>query len=395
MWAKRESVKKWLAAVSVTLLAACASNPEMNRPGLSKQQLLSGTALFGAEAESWLLPEHDILAVSDAMQKFLQQHAEYHGNKAHRLRVLLRAMQQNGLMDLHYSVDKTLTAQQTFDLKNGNCLSFTNLFVALARQVGLEAIFQYVDVPPNWRLGSDFVSLDQHINVVVKNPYDPDYMVDFNLPDYRGNYDSELIEDHSAFSMYYSNIGVEHLKQREFQQAFLYLKKALQLDGRRPENWINLGALYSENGLYDFAESAYLYALKNSPHNQVANNSLATLYQYTGNHQKAEYFAEKARFYRNKNPYYHFWLAQTAHQSKNYSLSNTYLEKAIAKKNDEHIFYFLMGVNYFHLGDNALAGTHFSQAIKQAKLARTQQRYREKIDRLRAENERAQSAHSR
>ena len=44
----------------------------------------------------------------------------------------------------------TRTASETFRARRGNCLSFSNMFVAMARDVGLDVQFQEVEIPPDW-----------------------------------------------------------------------------------------------------------------------------------------------------------------------------------------------------------------------------------------------------
>ncbi|MCV6605816.1 MAG: hypothetical protein OIF34_10955 [Porticoccaceae bacterium] len=349
---------------------------------ISQQELLSGEALFGTDAANWRLPEADILAVSDDMQQFLNDYVERHGNKAHRLRTLINAMHTSGLLNLEYTSNRTLTASQAYSQRSGNCLAFTNLFVALAREVGLKAIYQKVDVPPSWRRGGEYVVLSQHINVLVKNPHDPDYMVDFNLPDYSGNYDTEPVRDNTAFAQYYSNLGVEFMEDGNFRDAFLHLKKALQTDARQAPVWVNLGALYSRGGHYEHAESAYLHALKMDSRDRVAHNSLAKLYRAQGKQELSEKYAHKARYYRNRNPYYHYWLALQAFEAQQFQQSLQHLNKAIARKDDEHLFYYLKGLNHFQLGDKERARSNFAKAEKRSQREYIRKQYRRKLDTL-------------
>ena len=377
----RQRLNSFLVSCLLLALAACSS-VEHQAPALSQQDLLSAETLFGAEANQWVLPEKDILAVNDDMQEFLDSHVEHQGSKAHRLRTLMNALHSSGLLNLEYSSSKTLTAEEAFQQKAGNCLAFTNLFVALARKVGLKAIYQQVDVPPSWRRGGNFVVLNQHINVLVKLPHDPDYMVDFNLPNYSGNYDTEQVSDKTAFAQYYSNLAVEYLENGEYSQAFLHLKKSLLTDPRQAATWINLGALYSRRGHHIHAEAAYLHALSFDSRNRTAHNSLAKLYQSQGKQELAEKYAQTARYYRDANPYYYYWLARQAFDAQQYQQSLEHLSKAIAKKDDEHLFYYLKGLTHYQLGDKNQARRDFSKAEKRSQLEYIRKHYRKKLDLL-------------
>ncbi|UTW44556.1 hypothetical protein KFE80_09130 [bacterium SCSIO 12696] len=372
---------KWSLLVILASLAGCSSLPTSSPSNsLSQQDLLSGEVLFGSEVSNWALPSEDILAVSDEMRQFLSDHTDNLGGKGHRLRKLMKALLDNGLMNLKYTNNKTLTAQETFEQRAGNCLAFTNLFVALARELGLNVYYQSVDVPPSWRRGGDFLVINQHVNVLVKTPYEDDYVVDFNLPDYSGNYETEPVSDKTAFAQYYSNLAVEYLENKEYRDAFLYLKKALLTDSRQSFIWINLGALYSRHGYYDHAEAAYLYAIKANRRDKTAYNNLANLYRAQGKNELFEKYSKKARYYRNANPYYYFWLAQQAYREQEYSQTLKHLQKAIAKKDDEHLFYYLRGLSYYQLGDKNLAKDNFSKAEEKSQLEFIRKRYRKKLE---------------
>ncbi len=50
-------------------------------------------------------------------------------------------------------------------------MSFTNMFLSMARYVGLNASFQEVKVPPDWTRRGDSFVLSRHINVNVDLGY--------------------------------------------------------------------------------------------------------------------------------------------------------------------------------------------------------------------------------
>ena len=63
---------------------------------------------------------------------------------------LIEAMEERGMFSLEYA-EVTRTASGTFHDRQGNCLSFTMLFVALARAAGsARRRYQSVEVPPTW-----------------------------------------------------------------------------------------------------------------------------------------------------------------------------------------------------------------------------------------------------
>ena len=77
-----------------------------------------------------------------------------------------RSVGARGMFSLEYA-EVTRTASGTFHDRQGNCLSFTMLFVALARAAGLPANYQSVEVPPTWANDGQVV-IANHVNTVVR-----------------------------------------------------------------------------------------------------------------------------------------------------------------------------------------------------------------------------------
>lgn len=368
--------------IVVLLLAGCSASKYVKLVELTQAELLSGSILFDIDISEVPLPEVDVLALDDDMLSFLDQYVARNGSKEQQLSSLVSAMQEQGLMNLKYDADTTLTARETFQKKTGNCLSYTNLFVALAREVGLSVSYQQVDVPPSWSRSGDYVVLNRHINVSVDKLRRANYVVDFNLADYSGNYNTTRVDDNSAIAQYYSNIGVTHLKKSDYFTAFRYFKKALLTDANQSAIWVNLGVLYSGNDQFRYAEAAYFYALKKNPRNHTAHNNLVQLYEHRGDEEKSKYFRGRLNHYRDANPYYYLGLAKQQYAGNKFDGSIKNLKLALKKKNDEHLFYFWTGLNYCKLGDLDNAKRFFDQTLKYAYLSGTRERYEKQFSLL-------------
>ena len=83
------------------------------------------------------------------------------------------------MFSLEYA-EVTRTASDTFHDRQGNCLSFTMLFVGLARAAGLTANYQSVEVPPTWANDGQVV-IASHVNAVVRTGFGEETVVDFNI----------------------------------------------------------------------------------------------------------------------------------------------------------------------------------------------------------------------
>ncbi len=369
-----------LLFLALALLVGCSTNKYADQVSVSRSELLSGSALFNVEIKDEWLPDDDVLTVDEDMRAFLQEHVPRSASKERQLRLLMSAMLDQGLMNLKYDSHKTYTASDTYQQKTGNCLSYTNLFVALAREVGLKVSFQQVDVPPSWTRSGDYVMLNRHINVLVNNLSEANYVVDFNMSDFSGNYNTRKVDDNNAIAQYYSNIGLTHLEKGDHFGAFRYLKKALLIDPHQSAIWVNLGALYSRNGQYRHAEAAYFHALEENTRDHTANNNLAKLYTFQGKKEKAKYFSDRAKRHREANPYYYLWIARERFAENKFEESIENLKIALKKKEDEHLFYFWTGLSYYKLGDRVQAKHYFDKTLEHSYLPRTQERYKKQFE---------------
>ena len=371
----------------VGVLSACTS-PGTGRldanHAIGEQRLLSGVDLFGEEIFPDEVPDVELLAVNDEMTAFVDRHVSRSADQGARIRRLIRGMTAEGYLALDYDPHLTLTAAETFRQRRGNCLSFTNLFVALARQARLEVSFQMVDIPPVWLADSDLVILNNHVNVVVDDiragqRYKRDYVVDFNTEEFSGNYATRRVSDGNVAGLYYSNVAVEAMRRGDYRLAFGYLAKAISATPTLPDFWVNLGVLYSRNDLHTHAERAYLKALALKPGHRSALSNLASLHGYLGNSELAAQYHRRVRFYQNKNPYYHLWLARKAYEATDYDAAMDEVKRAIKLKSDEHQFYFLQSMIHQRTGDVVAARISLTAARKHALREQVARRYSEKL----------------
>lgn len=373
-----------LTLIAVLFALGCATAEPQLSGGISNSALTSGEALFGASVDAGDAPAENVLGLNDEMRAFVLRHTNQRAAPANRLRRLMKGLIDEGYFNLDYNVDLTLSASGTFESRAGNCLSFTNLFVALAREAGVPVSFQMVEVPPVWEGGDDWVMLNNHINVIahdvrVSQFMVRDYVVDFNTADFRGNFDTEIVDDTYAFALFYSNRGVESMRAGKQRLAFAYFRKAIDLDARITGPWVNLGVLYSRGGQRAYAEAAYLRALEIDPGNKSALTNLAHVYLATGRDDLAAELRKRIDYYQRRNPYYHYWLARKSFAAGDLSATSGHLSRAIVLKDDESRFYFLKGMVEFKEGDLDAARRDLSRASAVSTYAEERQRYNVKL----------------
>ena len=378
----RLNVSGFLLGFLLILTTACTplASDYVRLKKIPAQQLIDGSKAF-PEQSIPVINDADIIDMDDDMQEFSRRWVAKTPNKLSRLRRLLRAMQKGNLLNIDYFSDKTYTASQTFYYRQGNCLSFTNLFVALARNADLDVQYQMVEIPPVWTLENDFVLLTRHINVLVDMGSQGERVIDFNETRYQANYPTFPIRDSYAFALYYNNLGAVALQNKDHPRAFAYFKKAIQTDSSMAQSWSNLGALYSRLGHFDYAESAYHQALAQPRREKVALSNLVRLYRHINQPQLARHYEKLARSFRDKNPYYHHHLAQETLEVGKISAAFEHLQRAIELRPEEHIFYNLQADLFLREGKTAAA----LKALKQARFYSTESMariYQNKIDKL-------------
>ncbi len=371
----------FLPSLTIVFLTACASPtiaPESNV--LSAEVLLRAEPLTG-ESDVPVLDDIDVLVLDQEMLTFLDKHVNRKHQRMLKLHDLLYAIITEGSFGLEYD-EITRTAQETFQARLGNCLSFTNMFVAMAREVGIEVTYQEVEIPPDWSLEGDTYVLNRHVNVYIDLGPGGTKVVDFNIDDFRSSYDRQLISDERALAHFYSNIGVEYMQKHEALEALRYFRKAVASDHEFAPVWSNLGALYSRAGYFKYAEAAYIQALAIKPQELVAMSNLGRLYEHLGQSELAAWYNKQTNLHRMRNPYYRYHLAHEAFLAEDYDTSIGHLKYSVRKKKNEDTFYFLMGLSYLKKGDEAAARQWLEKADQAAEDDGLQRKYHSKLEML-------------
>ncbi len=377
-------MKRQIILIAATLFAAaCAtSGPPATLTGIDEAELLSGAAIFGAPIDTSPIPDPGIFDVDDDMRVFIAEHIGSARTSRERMRRLLAGMVDSGLMSLDYNDATTKTARQTFHDRVGNCISFTALFVALAREAEVDVRFQTVEIPPIWYSDSDLVILNNHVNALVRENFGTRVMVDFNVTDLKGDYETSEVSDDYALALYYNNVAMDALRAGNREQSFRLLKKSIETYPDIAANWANLGVIYSRSGLDDYAIQAHLKALDLDKNHRPSLVNLASLYQGNGDPETAANYRRQIRRYQDQNPYFHYSHALAAFNNGDVESASEQLARAIRLKDSEHKFYQLQGLIAAQQGDTDLALRSIRKAHSLAVYSDARRMYESKIQLL-------------
>lgn len=337
------------------VLASSSGLEGVERTEISPEELLAGAVLGSSPGMSAPVTDDQVLAVTLEMRAFVDDHVHRKAADQIKLRELIEAIINTKTFALEFD-DRTRTASEAFERRTGNCLSFSNLFVALAREVGLMASFQEVDLPPDWSLDNDVFVLNRHVNVRVDLDPLGAHVVDFNIDDFRASYETRTISDTRARAHYYNNMGVQSMQAGDTAAAVAYFRKALADNDREfSPAWTNLGTLYLRLGHSAHAEAAYLQALKVDRDEVVAMSNLAGLYERQGDPRRAAAYRKRVIHHRMQNPYYRFQRAGEAYGAGDWDVAIGHLKFAVRRKPTEARFCDLMARCYRGKGDERAA----------------------------------------
>ena len=341
-------MKKFSSLILTLSLTGCATLVEQPDPGLLAE-ILGNRSDEAIPAENLVVV--DVLAVSDELKAFVDARINPKWQTKKRLKELRNILFSTDLFAIEYESGRTKTAIETFQSRSGNCLSMTNLFIAMARYSGLDAHYHLVKTRPKWDRSGNTLIWTQHINSTGVLRNGDQYILDF-LPQFRAIRDEmETVSDQYALAIYYNNLGAEAILNKQFEKALEYLRLALKVEPRMANVWNNMGAAQNRLKRADLAKASFQQAIFLDGFNNMAMSNLSRIYFAEGSVELGEFFADKVARYRNKNPYYRYANAKSALMVKDYAKARKELNAAIRLKKDEAEFFDALVEVYAGLGD--------------------------------------------
>lgn len=361
--------KLCLGVIPFILLISCSSapqKPEVEAYSVEVAKTLLGHDFLGHDVTPQELPDLDLFALTPEMKAFVERVVRRGDSLYDQVKslhvALLRPIAEGG-RGIAYNAYSTEIPANTFDARRANCLSFTLLYVALARHVGIDAEVNEVHIPPTWdyRSKNSMVFL-RHVNVKVSLRRESqrllmadNVIIDLEMQLYRPNYAQNVISNELIAAQFYSNRAMEFVNENNFKDGFLYLRKALQENDQQSYIWNNLASLYKRKNLLHEAEIVYLHGLKINPYDLTIMNNLAWLYSEMGDKKQTAIYTKLAQRYRQSNPYYQYTLALTAFSGDDYSNALVFIKRALEREKRDARFYELAANIYTKLGNTSSA----------------------------------------
>lgn len=380
-----------LAASLALQIAPAAATPVTVSPAPVP---IAATLVQAARAPVAVPPEpSEVMAIPDELRnEFRTRVLDVTNIPEQRLRRMVAFMFDKDGLNLQYKGDTTNTVAESYQTREVNCLSFTLMAVALAREAGLKAHGQQINRVMAWSLIGDVVMQSLHANAVVtlkdRNLMvkdDRDFVLDIASSDvYTQDYivSDYKIEDERLLASFYGNRAMELLAAGRLADSRIWLDMALKLNPEDAMLWNNTGVLSQRMGDAATAEHWFLRAAKQNPRLTSVVYNLVALYQSRGDSTRAAFWQARADTILRNDPYYQFSLAERNAQSGTYDGAIRYYRRAISLDGGAQLFHFGLARAYVKIGRLRDADRELVIAERLSSGA-DQQRYQTKLDALR------------
>ncbi len=300
--------------------------------------------------------------MNDEMRAWVHEAVPPETPQDQRLEVLLDSLLDSDKLQLKYAARYTASAAEVFQTRRANCLAFTSLFVAMARELGMPAFFLEVDDIEKFEKEGDLVVVSGHVSAGYNSG--PDIKIlDFSAdaePEYR---QVKRISDITAIALFHSNRGGELLRTGKHAEALPWLKKAVAIDPELAGAWINYGVAQRRNSDFAGAEASYRKALEVGPTAVSAYQNLAALLRHTGKPDEAQALMDLSSKLGSRNPYIYLSLGDLSLAHGRFEEARRFYKRAMRLYRDNAEPYAAMGIVSLVAGDEHEAQRWLRKAV--------------------------------
>jgi tetratricopeptide (TPR) repeat protein len=223
-------------------------------------------------------------------------------NAHNRLESLLLALIGREEAPMVYTAGVSRSAMEAWRDGKANCLTFSHLYIALAREIGLAAYYLRVRDLASYERDGDLVVASDHVTAAFGLPQDR-IVLDFSPQEVRNYRLVEPLTDLAALALHYSNLGAERIRVGEHEEARRLLDLAIRIEPEVADGWLNLGVVRRRTGDLAGAEAAYRRALETDPDLVSGYQNLSAVLDMLGRRSEADEILQLALRAGNRNPY--------------------------------------------------------------------------------------------
>ena len=199
--------KSLAVAVALVLASGCATTSAGAR-NVQVDQWIDEAGTEGVHLES-------PLRLSPQVRALARDKIGYDGTEKARLLKVVRFMSESEGLGFQYQTQSSLPAEKAYSARRGDCMSYANLLVALARSLDVPVRFvRITQLPVTWEAGGRFFESSHMAVALGRNAsWDQAVIVDFGnvhtSPWRFSLYDD--VSDEEAFVLFQNNVAVQRL----------------------------------------------------------------------------------------------------------------------------------------------------------------------------------------
>jgi tetratricopeptide (TPR) repeat protein len=341
--------------LAAAFVPACVQYQDFDSAGHLRQQFAERV---GPERSARIEVPYEI---TPELRATLEQRMRQAPSERSKINEVLRFIFED--LDLGYSLTPTRNAVQTYQTKKGNCLSFVNLFVGVAREQGLNPFYVEVTDYQKWNHREGMVVSQGHI---VAGMYLEGELKTYDFLPYRPKAYRAFnpIDDLTAAAHFYNNLGAEALMAGDLPTALEHLEIATGIAPRFEKGINNMGVALARSGQPDKALEWYQKGLEIDPENPMILTNLTRLYQQTGRTKEADELLARLEASNESNPFFFVYQGEMALSRGEHEKAIAYMVRALRQDSELPEVHIGFVKVYVALGDLDKAKHHLERALK-------------------------------
>jgi tetratricopeptide (TPR) repeat protein len=296
-------------------------------------------------------PVEAAMALPDELRRMLPAQAlDRRVDDAIRVQTLVDFMIADDGLALRYQEQPTYGIAESFALRRVNCLSFTMMFIAMARASGIKAFAQASDDALSMRMQDGTLFRATHVNVGVLID-GARHSVDVGWRGVAAGREPRRISDARTVALLHNNHAVERLLQGESAAASEAIAAGLALDASSATIWSNAGVVHARARRSADAERAYLRALSLQRDHVGALANLVGFHRANGNAALVAAYEKRLNRAQARDPFSQFLLGHSRLEAGATADAIVHYRRAIRMLPDEPQFHRGLAEAYQALGD--------------------------------------------
>jgi len=308
--------------------------------------------------------------ITDEIKEFAQEVAGPYYYEKGKVNSLVRAIIDRKKLNVKYNEYKALNAIEVFVEGEANCIAYTNLFIGMARAVGLPVYYVDVTEVSKLKREGDLVVNSGHICAGIEID-SKITLIDFAEHPRIGYKFYKVIDDLEALANFINSQAVIVSNQLDLssenpdhQIDIKLFRNAIKVKPTFAKAYNNLGIAYQRRRLYDLAIAQYKRAILLNPKLSAPYSNLGNVYYLMGEYDKAIENLKIAVKLKKNNPYTRYALGLVYYYKNDYPEAIKQFSKAISLNREYAEPHNLLGMVYFQQGRYEEAILEVQKALK-------------------------------